>query len=198
VKSNLAAAFTTVSEIDVYWLSTTTLSVLDDSALLLAGGDLLASGAICHTVMELEIAVKCYGNLHFWHWEFRLRTWERSRLVVGHSSLGTFALERPLGDRITPGEAVGAGKAREGKAPILGEATHSKAAPIEAALLLVRALIVGVRGAIEAWSVNVPTCSDLLGSQAGKEDSRGEPHGGKYQRMIMYSEKGKLMLNDRR
>jgi len=59
-------------------------------------------------------------------------------------------------------------------------------------------LIVGVRGAIEAWSVNVPTCSDLLGSQAGKEDGRGEPHGGKYQRMIMYNERGKLMLNDRR
>lgn len=95
-----------------------------------------------------------------------MRARERGRLVIRHGSLDTLALEGPLSERITLGKAVRAGESREGEVSILREATDRKAAPVKTPLLLVRALVVGVGRAVEAWCVNVPTSSDLLGSQA--------------------------------
>lgn len=53
----LAIALIVVSEIDLHLSGATTLCVLNNGALLLAGGDLFAQRVVRHLVVELDISV---------------------------------------------------------------------------------------------------------------------------------------------
>jgi hypothetical protein len=184
MKTNLAAflaLLVVMAEVDIYGFGTSALGVLDDGALLLAGRDLLAGRSILHTVVEMEVAIELDRHLELVHGEaLALVAREGCRSFFLHSVLDTLAAEGPLREGITLAEAVGARPSSlEGEVVIGVEVAGGQVSPAVATLLLVRALVVGVVGVLEAGSITVPGGSDLLGSQAGDQNSRSsEPHDG--------------------
>jgi len=89
-------------------------------------------------------------------------------------------LESALGQSIPLAEAVRALEAGEVEAAIVGEAASGEVLPVEAALLVIVTLVVGVGDGVVRRSI-VPgeSGSSLLdGEAAGNERGRGDPHDG--------------------
>jgi hypothetical protein len=136
-------------------LSTAALRVLDGGTLLGALGSVLALGAVGHVIVELEVAVKLYGNVEVLDGELvdtlvgvAAEGW-RLGLVGEARALNDLPTEGSGSKLIPLGELVGAGPAVPVETAIVVELAGDQVAPVEAGLLLVVTLVVGVFWACE-------------------------------------------------
>lgn len=134
---------------------------------------MLAQRAISHGVVKVNLAVKLDRDVNGGDTEpvLPLVAAKRSRLVLGTFVDDGLVAKGALGERITLAEGVAA-------LPVLGEVKVAvlevavsvlEIAPVEAALLLVAALIVGVLRRAEGLSCEAPGGSYSVGGNAGQE-----------------------------
>jgi hypothetical protein len=173
MKTNLAIGLLTLvaaTKVDIDWLCTTTLGVLDGGAVLLARDLLLfAQRTVGHCVVEVDLNVKLDGNIDGGDTEtvLPLVAAKGSRLLLAALVRDRLVTKCALGEQVTLADWVGA-------FPVLGEVEVAvlevgvailEVRPIETALLLVAALVVGVLWRAERLSRQVPCSGCLLGNK---------------------------------
>jgi hypothetical protein len=174
MKTNLAIGLLTLvaaTEVDINWLCTTTLGVLDSRTVLLARHVLLfALGAVVHCVVKVDLDVKLNGNVDSGDTEtvLPLVAAKGSGLLLAALVLDGLVAKCALGEQVTLADWVGA-------FPVLGEVEVAvlevgvavlEVRPVETALLLVAALVVGVLWRAERLPGQVPCSGCLLGNEA--------------------------------
>jgi hypothetical protein len=126
---------------------------------------MLAGRTIGHAEEEVEIGIERDRDLHFGDGEILVtaRNLRSVSAILGDGALNTLVLEVGTSFERTFAwsEGVLAGETGEGETTEAVEVACSKAAPVEASLLLGCANVVGIRWVVELLSI-APSCGGSL------------------------------------